>query len=405
MTIEQIFALIESKKSFHFDIEPLRHALVSANLEYLKLKCIHIAGTNGKGSTTNYLRAIISKAYPKYKVGTFTSPYLEVHNDRIRINDQFISDDDFVRLFLKYMQVIDNYELSMFEIDMFLSVAYFIEQQVDIVIYETGLGGELDATNVIVPILSVITNIGYDHMDFLGDTLSKIAQAKAGIIKQGVPLVTSEHNQECLEVFRKVCTQLSSTLHLTETPVLTCTSPIIFKYQQDSFELSSQALYQVQNASLAIEVVKVLNTLSYNIDMKDVKYALLNTIWKGRFEELIKDVYVDGAHNLQGIRALCETVSNFDKEVIVVFAALRDKPVDEMIDMLSGCASHLILTTFDFYRARQADDYTQSDVYLSYQDAIDNAISNKNDNQIVVITGSLYFISVARHYVLGGKYD
>lgn len=406
MNYSEIFKEIESKKNFHFNITPLINALNEASIDYLSLKCIHVAGTNGKGSTTNYLRSILQISLPNKKIGTFTSPYLEVHNDRIRINNFFISDDDFCNIYLQYKSIIEKYELSMFEIDMLVSLAYFINNDVDLVIYEVGLGGLLDATNVIVPIVSVITNIGFDHMDFLGNSLEEIAFAKAGIIKENIPLVTSEKSLEALEVFKKVCNEKKSEMYLTKEFKILNYDPLSFAYRNNTYQLLSKALYQVNNACLAIDTCILLRKLGYQISDQNIYDGLSKTIWQGRFEELFDGIFVDGAHNEQGVTALCDTLSKIDKKVIVVFAALKDKSVQKMLSKLENVCEDLLITSFDFYRALPIDDYDKKyNLFTDYKLAIDHALTLKDEQSIVVITGSLYFISEARNYLLTMKGD
>ena len=198
-----------SQRNFKLCMETL------GNPQY-QLKCLHVAGTNGKGSTTNYLRSVLQEA--GYKVGSFTSPHLTVHNDRIRINDCNISDEVLLQYANRFVEVWEEFDLSMFEIDTLISFFYFIDEKVDFVIFEVGMGGRLDATNVIIPMVSIITNIGFDHMSSLGNTYALIAGEKAGIVKEEVALITTETKEECIAVFREKCEVLHSPLILVEQP-------------------------------------------------------------------------------------------------------------------------------------------------------------------------------------------
>ena len=196
---EEVITYITSRTKSKYGLSAFKEYMRSMGNPQYRLSCVHIGGTNGKGSTTDFLRSILQTA--GYTVGTFTSPHLESHHDRIRINDVPISDEDLVAYANRYSEDWDKYGITMFEIDMFLSVMYFLEHKADIVLYEVGLGGELDATNIIDPLVSVITTIGYDHMDYLGNTIEEIAGAKAGIIKPNRPLITHERKSSCLQVF------------------------------------------------------------------------------------------------------------------------------------------------------------------------------------------------------------
>ncbi|MPN07446.1 Folylpolyglutamate synthase [bioreactor metagenome] len=189
--IDTFLAFITSKKtSMKSHPDDFKRLINDLGNPQWQLKCLHVAGTNGKGSVTNYLRSILQQA--GYRVGTFTSPHLIVHNDRIRINDVYISDEELLSIANEHDQFWKDYDLSMFEIDMVISILYFLRQRVDYVVYEVGMGGRLDPTNIIHALASVIVNIGLDHMEYLGDTLDKIAYEKAGIIKENGLVFTAE---------------------------------------------------------------------------------------------------------------------------------------------------------------------------------------------------------------------
>ena len=228
---QEVIHLIEQKRRNGIDLRQLKQYMEAKGNPQLRLKCIHVGGTNGKGSTTNVLASVLMEA--GYKVATFTSPYLETHHDRIRINDVFIDEATIVAYANAYYDEWVAHDLSMFEIDMFIATQYFVEQEVDIAIFEVGLGGEQDATNIIDPLVSVITNIGLDHMEFLGNSYRAIATAKAGIIKQGKALITSEDREECLAVFAQTCEKRSAEMILVkEIKNVHVDSCLHFDYQQ-----------------------------------------------------------------------------------------------------------------------------------------------------------------------------
>lgn len=384
-----------------FSLDHFKALLESLGNPQHQLKTVHIAGTNGKGSTTNYLRAILQAS--GLKVGTFTSPHLEVHNDRIRVNDVYISDEQLMHYGNRFAEVIEENNLSMFEIDTLIAIHYFLDQNVDIALFEVGLGGRLDATNVITPLVSLITTIGFDHMDILGDTLELISMEKAGIVKEGVPLYTAEDKPECLDVFKRICSERSATFNLIkEAQNIELKYGITFDYDNLSIHLNTSALYQVKNASLAIEGARYLSN-HFEISDDDIINGLKDTQWKGRFELVSTNphIIIDGAHNTHGIAALIESAKYLPRPLIIVFTALRDKETDAMLDDLLAIADHVIVTEFDFYRAASLDKLTHGNV-IALQDnreAILKAIE-MSSNGTCLITGSLYFISQVRQTIL-----
>lgn len=388
---------LESRRNMTLGIDNLLQALEVLGQPQNKLRCIHIAGTNGKGSTTNFTRSILQEA--GYKVGTFTSPHLSHHNDRIRINDVDISDENLLHYMNQTRSLWEKYQLSMFEIDMMISILYFIDEQVDYVVYEVGLGGRLDATNVITPLVSGITNVDYDHMNILGDTLEAIAFEKAGIIKKGVPIITTENKAEVLKVFKDISCQKQAPFIILDSPQVTLKNKAFTLNLGRGIEMKNQALYQKDNANLAIQLVK---SLDLDIDFDTIKKGIEKTHWAGRFEEIMPNVYLDGAHNDQGMRKLIESLEMLDKPWTVVFTALFDKSHHAMLLKLSEKVDHLIVTEFDFYRAEKAEVLAQGlDVIVesNYKKAIEKGLQLKGKGTLI-ITGSLYFISDARAYLL-----
>ena len=370
-----------------------------------QLKCLHVAGTNGKGSTTDYLRSILQ--HHGYKVGSFTSPHLIIHNDRIRINNQFISDEDLLAYGNRFREYYDQYDLSMFQIDMLISIYYFLENKVDYVVYEVGMGGRLDTTNVIIPMVSVITNIGFDHMAYLGDTLPKIAYEKAGIIKEGVPVFTGETKKSCLEVFDRVAREKHTSVTKIRAPEgRLINDRVFFRYRGYDISLPTMALYQAKNASLALRVAEYLRT-SHLIELSrdDIRNGLQNTAWAGRFE-IISDkprIIVDGAHNEHGITAVQDSIRNLQHPLCIIASILSDKQYDKMIKKLNQLADELIITTFNSSRSTPLQQLVgNNDVTAisDYRQALDYA-TGKYANGTILITGSLYFVSEIRSLYKG----
>ena len=386
-----------------FNLDHFKALLEKLGNPQLKLKTVHIAGTNGKGSTTDYLRSILQTA--GYKVGTFTSPHLEVHNDRIRINNVYISDEELLEYGNRFYTLIEENELSMFEIDTLIAIYYFCEKNVDIALFEVGLGGRLDATNVILPLVSLITSIGYDHMDILGHTLEEISFEKAGIIKENIPLITAEDKENCLFVFKSVCEERSSDflkIHPAKNVIIG--DSIQYEYHHLIIQLNTLAIYQIKNSSLAIECALYLCELGYTISDENIRMGISSTQWKGRFETISLDphIIIDGAHNMHGIDALVESTRLCKKPLIIVFSALKDKETEKMIHALVDIGDEVIVTEFEFYRAATLETLSMNNRVTSIRnpyDAIKYAIK-QSAGGTCLITGSLYFISEVRQVLL-----
>lgn len=392
-----------------------------------RLKTIHVAGTNGKGSTVSYLRHILQEA--GYRVGTFISPYIQDFNERIGINGEYVSNDDLVELVNQIIPLADELEdtelggPSEFEVVTMMSILYFAKINIpDIVLYETGLGGRFDSTNVIQPLVSVITTIGYDHMEFLGDTLDKIAYEKAGIIKPGVPVVTGVNQPEALEVIKKkaITTKSKSYIYrqdfiVNESQVgqdeqtFSYTSPF---YKRDKLSIQMKGSHQIDNAALALMTIDFLKTYySFIIEEEAIDKGLRNTTWPGRFETISKEplIILDGAHNPEGIESLVKTVQATltEKKVHILFASTKVN--EKMVHALDGIADQITFTTFEFPRAVKPNElydlsqHNNKHMKIVWKEAIVQLLDNLEKEDVLLITGSLYFISEVRGYLLSNK--
>lgn len=395
----EIIQKIENRRNRKHGLAHFQSYMNSIGNPEKKLKCIHVAGTNGKGSTTNYIRSMLQQA--GYRVGTFTSPYLITHLDRIRINDENIDEDEFLALCKQYYNSWIQWDLGMFEIDMMLACVYFKNHNVDFVIFEVGLGGRLDATNIIQPCISLITNIGMDHMELLGDTYDKIAYEKAGIIKDGVDVITTEIKKECLDVFLKQANIHQSDFYQVHTPsCIDYDNGVHFSYKGYDVHLQSNAVYQIANATLALETVLQLKEKNIiKIDQQHILDGLFQAEWKGRFEVMQKDpvVILDGAHNPDGIKALCESLKSYTN-VAILFSALKDKKFEEMLDLLETITQDITITHFENSRSMDLSIVKKREnvkIIDDYHEALEEMLKKK---KTIVITGSLYFISEIRKY-------
>ncbi len=390
---EAIEALIARRNKT--DLKHFKEVLDILEIPYDKIPCIHVTGTNGKGSTVNYIANILTKA--KMKVGTFTSPYIISHQDRFRVGQKIMNDKDFLNLLNCYYPSIERYGLSMFEADVLLSFVYFYEKKVDLVVIEAGIGGRNDKTNILSsPLASVITNIGYDHLAQLGPTLSDVAYQKAGIIKEGCPVFISSMEPSLQEVIEKEAKLKHSQLHVVEAPVQDTT---VFSYKGiEHIDLGPVANYQIKNACLAIEVVQ---TLFPHIQDEVIRQGLHNVLWPGRFEHYNyrhKDIYLDGAHNISAFEALLPSIEKIrnNRQVSVIYSSLKDKDYQKMAEMICQAGYELCVCQFEDERAltqKQADELEAT----YYFDSIDDALSNLGQlNELVIVCGSLHFISQFR---------
>ena len=404
---EDVIAIIEQRKNRGYGLDHFKQYMASLGNPQNRLRSIHIAGTNGKGSTTNDIRSILQAA--GYKVGSFTSPFMITHLDRIRINNQDIREEAFLGITNRYYDSWMEWDLSMFEIDMCIAVFYYLEEQVDFYVFETGLGGRKDATNILQPLVSVITNIGMDHMEFLGDTLEKIAKEKAGIVKEGIDLITAEDKECCLQVFQKhtasahaQCIKAGEISNIQETA-----DGLSFDYGNvKDVALYGKARYQCRNAALAIEVCLYLQRQGHiRLTEVQLRTGLHQAVWIGRFETISKEplIILDGAHNADGIHALCETLKQME-DVQVLFSVLKDKNFEAMLQELETVCGEILVVPFYNERAldvRLLEGRKHIHLMESYERAIPHALQKVKP---LVITGSLYFISDVRKYLIEKGY-
>lgn len=315
-----------------------------ANHPERNLRVIHIAGTNGKGSVSAYIDSILRQA--GYTTALFTSPHLIKINERFRINFKECSDEELIDAWCQMKDFMKKGEqqglqpLTFFEILFLMGMFIFSQKEVDYCILETGLGGRLDATVLSNPVLSVITSISYDHMEILGDTIEKIASEKAGIIKKEVPVVAVDENNSVFSVIERTAKEKKAPVYGLSSQELTILKKYENKidfsinsryYKISNLEVKSYASYQVQNAALAALAVHVLLP---DLSQEVIRDGILGMYWPGRMEEIAKNVYVDGAHNPGAVRQIYNSVTDSDKEWLLLFAVCSDKDYTEMIRIL-----------------------------------------------------------------------
>ncbi len=408
---------IENIKKFgsKLDLSRISMVLKELNNPEKAFKTIHVAGTNGKGSTASYIANILSDA--GYKVGLYTSPYIVKFNERIAINNQYITDEHVVEyanvIYPIWKRMYDSGEtVTFFEVLTVICFLYFKDQKVDFGVIEVGLGGALDATNVITPEVSLITNISYDHMNVLGNTLESIALNKLGIVKNNVPLVTSAENRKLYPLFEEITKKHNSDLSFIsfdEIKDITFKEKTTFKYKGNQYTLGLTGLHQTKNASLAIEAITILNErLNINVSDEHIKNGLKNTMWPGRFEIFNGNIILDGAHNIGGIEALKKTVNHFykGKNIKCLVSIMYDKEHQKIIEVLDNFCDEIYFTEFEYARRADAKDlfdeshHHNKKLYKDHKQIFYKLAKNLRENEILVVTGSLYFISEIRKLLI-----
>lgn len=424
-TIEQCTDFIFKLKAVDHKRAPLvmmREVLARLDNPQNQLRTIHLAGSNGKGSTVNALREMLVGA--GYKVGAFTSPHLERVNERMTINGEPIPDAQFLHYMNVVAQIIDTHYNgeypSFFEVVTLIMFQYFADAQVDFALIETGLGGRLDATNVITPLVSIITTISLEHTAFLGDTYAKVAFEKAGIIKEGVPVIAGVKNEEALAVIREVATERHAECFIlnedfTVKALQQHERIQHFDYVKEDIKMQDIALkmagvHQVANASLAITAMLVLKENGYvNISDATIRNALQKAQWGGRFEQVANNIVLDGAHNSEGTAALIQTLKDVypDRNYHFIYAALSDKDHAISIELMDKVANSMAFTQISLPNAMPAEQLAAlsqhpKKAYSSdWRGVIDAEMLEKDEDDILVITGSLYFIAEARKLLQG----
>ena len=377
-----------------------------------ELRLVHIAGTNGKGSTCSLLAKILINH--GFKVGLYTSPHLKKFNERIQINDCQIPDEYIATFFKENRIKINEIEATFFETTTAMAFNYFKDQAVDYAVIETGLGGRLDSTNVIIPKVCGITSISLDHTEILGDTIEKIAAEKAGIIKQNVPVFTFEQKPSVLEILRKEADKKKSNLDITTDTdidiVKSNENGTFFKYSDLEFELPLVGDHQVKNCVLAINISKKL--LGGLLDSSKVKSSVKTTKWPGRLEHIkSKNVYYDVAHNFEGIRAMVKTISKIhhNKKIIGLFSIKSEKNIDAIcsiiknnFEMITLChdKSGYLLKNIVLEKILNENNI-QCDIVSSVEKGVE-ALEKYSDGYVKIIFGSHYIADEV--YTAIGKY-
>lgn len=399
-------------------LERMQWMLDRLNSPQEKINGIHVVGTNGKGSTLNYMRIALNAN--GYTVGTFTSPYIEVFNERIAVDGKPISDEAIAELATIVRPVSELMEeetpfgkATEFEIITVMMFVYFGEMHpVDFVIVEAGLGATYDSTNVFNPVMTLLTSIGLDHTEILGDTLIDITRDKAGVIKAGVPLVYNIADDHSREHVQGVLTEKNAKgveMH-RDIIVFHRDDEFDFKYGVYDFEniqLKMIGSHQRENASLAMAALLELKERGKVIlDLNKMVDAIEETSWSGRIEVLQESplIIADGAHNNEAVDALVSAMKeNYgDKRITVLFSAVKGKPIGPMVDKLNEIADEFKVTEFEFFKARPAEEIYEAVSHPRKEKISDyKTFIREFDGEMLLVTGSLYFISDIKQFFRG----
>ena len=373
---------------------------------YRKLKMFHVAGSNGKGSTSAFLASILMEY--NYKVGLYTSPHFVRFNERIKINGKEIPDEFIASFIDRYDKLIDQFSLTFFEVTTAMAFSYFNANNVDFAVIETGLGGRLDATNVIKPLASIITSISLEHTHILGNSIEEIAAEKAGIIKKGVPVFIGKLPSNAVEVIEKKCSgSVSELFKIAEYVNEKKNSFELYtdELELDDWEMPLRGDYQKYNAALAALVIsKILDESDSNIIERGIKDIVKNTGLQGRYEFYRKrpDIIFDSAHNPEGFMNFLDEfkkdIKKYSKKV-VLFGAMRDKAIANMLSMLKEYFDEIHVTSINNERACTINELKEIAAKININVLVEDnplelvlSFNKENEKNVLVVLGSMYLL-------------
>ncbi len=416
-----------SKKGSQLGLHNIRNLLHELSDVQEQLKIVHIAGTNGKGSTSAYISSILERA--GYKVGRYSSPAVFEYLEIFSINDTHITEQEYTDIMQNIQEAVyeitasGNQEPTAFEIETALAFLYFYRNNCDIVILETGMGGTFDATNIITsPLCSVITSISMDHMEFLGNTLEEIAENKAGIIKQGCPVIIAKQQAEVLKVIQKQAQQQQAKCIQTQEPEsihydrngtqmnYTASSGIRF----ENIYTKMLGTFQTENITTAIETVLYLKETGFFIYEENILEGIAETMWKGRFEQLNlhPPIYFDGGHNPGAAFRIKETIEIYftNSKIIYIMGVLADKDYEKVLELTAPLANEIITITPENARGLDGRELAESikkyNTSVSYAEnlecAFEKAIDSAGDDGVILVFGSLSYLAKAKESIQMG---
>ncbi|WP_368244020.1 folylpolyglutamate synthase/dihydrofolate synthase family protein [Clostridium tertium] len=411
----------------NYGLERTERLLELLGNPHKKLKLIHIAGTNGKGSTSSILGKVLIEH--GYKVGFFNSPHLEEIEETIRVNDENIPEEDLVYLLEEIKPYVNKVveegykHPTEFEVLTCIMFLYLYRQKVDFGVIEVGLGGRLDSTNVIKPILSIITSISLDHTNILGNTIQEITNEKAGIIKDAIPVITCNQKDEALYIIKNKALLTKSKLTIVDSndfvflEIVNDDIPyqrvsVNFNNNKYTLDLALLGKHQIINLSLAIKALEELEKLNYiKVNINKLYKGVKNVKWKGRLEVLKKDpfIVIDGAHNIAGIEFFKSNIEEYFKykNLYLILGILADKNVEEMVKIIAPVATEVYTVTANSIRAASANElkevvleYNNNCIaFDDYDKAIKLSLSKANKDDLIVAAGSLYMIGEIRKQI------
>ncbi len=413
------------QQGMKFGLDNIRTLMSIFGNPHRTFRCVHIAGTNGKGSTSAMIESVLRTS--GVRTGLFTSPHLLSFTERVRVNGEEISEDEVIALAEEVKAAagkIEDFSPTFFEVVTTMAFLHFRNKGVDWAVVETGLGGRLDATNLVVPEVSVITRIGLDHCDFLGSTLREIAREKAGIIKEGVPVVSANQEPEAMEVIDAKSAEKRSALYtfgkeFTAQPVSEYFGGITFHYSGDNeycdLRVPLSGGYQVVNSALSLKAVEIISSGFPGLRLDIVK-GLAEVRWPGRLELVKEDppVLIDGAHNPQASRSLADflkkIVLNKYRRIILVIGAMGDKNIEGILEPLLPLASEILFAAPAYGRAASPERLAAAAAKMgcssviagSVAEAVVKAEELQRPGDLILITGSFYTIGEAKEF-LGSK--
>ncbi len=408
-TIEYIHSTPKFSRILGNDL--LRKLLEKLGNPQKDLKFIHIAGTNGKGSCAIMLSEILTKS--GYKTGLFTSPYIEIFNERIKINGEMISNEALAKITTKIRATLEKYDtpVSEFALDTAIAFEYFKKKGCDIVVLETGLGGRLDATNVIDnSIISILMSIDMDHTQYLGNTISEIAAEKCGIIKENSTVVVYPIQfASAKKVIKSTCTEKNAELIFAKVP--TINEGTSFTLKRKKYTLSMVGDFQKYNASTVIEVINQLNKKGWNIPPSAINNGLLSAFNPARYEKLSNGLILDGAHNISAIKELCHSLLKEEYPPVICIAMMEDKDISSCVAELAKINPKVIVTKVNLPRCvnpkKLCKEFEQHGIYpIIIKDPVKAskaALSLSFNNRTPVVCGSLYLMGEVRKNLFNHK--
>lgn len=424
-TIAYLYGL--QKHGIKLSLHNIARLMETLGGPHRKFPSVHVAGTNGKGSTSAFIARVLQSA--GYRVGLYTSPHLVHFGERILIQGERISEQDVIRLAKQVRKAAEStlsdgasLNPTFFEVTTAMALMHFAEKRVDIAVIETGMGGRLDATNIVTPLVSVITNIDLEHTEFLGHSLEAIAGEKAGIIKERVPLVTAAHQPEVISVLQHATESKHALLSMASRDFFSTKSTSsegqAFDYQgidssYQSLRIGMLGEHQIDNAGLAVAAVEWLRRAGFAIDEQALRRGLLETRWQGRLERIAEqpDVFLDGAHNPASAKKLAAAAKELKKRynrMVLLIGVLSDKDYPGILAELLPLADHVIATQPNYVRSLDAEvlereikkKHRSVEKQETCADAIERALRGASHQDLILITGSLYVVGEARSWFL-----